>query len=540
MERTSRGTPLACGRGEHLPFKQRVAQSLAVEARGGRSGFRLSAGLRAVLRASLLAASLGIASLLGGCAPSLPQYENAAGHAADLHRIPQDLSFFAERYGQSVLNGSEQGGLGADTLLRSHAEAAADMASFRRAFFHPWELACAPSVSPSTAEALRDALDELARTPERRGFAENLHPWSDEAWQELCRRADLPALEALLAAPARPRAAVTVRRSDLRAAPTHKPRFVAVHGAGKGWPFDLFQHSALPAGLPLAVHHQSRDGAWLFVETSGIWGWMPAEDAAFAGPEFRRLWQGARLAAVVRDGVSLRFRAFYASRRASQGRAGAFLAEAGIGTVLPMTREGDLLLPWRGPDGMAHAAVVTCEGGLEHGAFGSAVPMPQSLTPRLVAEIGDRMMGQSYGWGGLYGGRDCSAMMRDLFAPFGLWLPRNSGRQAEAGERILLEGLTPDAKERALRESGRPFRTLIWMPGHIGLYVGQWQGRAVMFHNVWGLRTTLDDGREGRAVLGRAAVTSLELGAERGDVDPERRLSGRAGSLTLPDGEYRK
>lgn len=519
MQKQARKAGLDAARADQLPSKQSVAL------------------FSRRLCVSLLAASLAITSLLSGCGTgdSLPQYENTAGDAADLHVIPQNLAFFAERF---VPSGqiSEQGSLGADTLLRSHAEAVADMASFRRAFFQPWDMQAA------SAEAVQDALDILARTPERRGFAENMHPWSDEAWQKLCARADIPGLEALLTAPRAPRAAITVRRTDLRAVPTLKPRFSEMHGAGQGWPFDLFQYSALPAGLPLAVHHRSTDGAWLFVETSGIWGWMPAEDAAFAGAEFCQLWRKSGLTAFVRDDVALHFKNFHHGRASMSGKAGAFLAEAGIGTVLPMV-SGELLLPWRGPDGMTHAVTVSCQGTegrvVESGdAFSVAVPMPQSLTPRKVAEIGDSMMGQSYGWGGLYGGRDCSAMMRDLFAPFGIWLPRNSGYQAEAGARTMLEGARADAKERALLDAGRPFRTLIWMPGHIGLYVGEWQGRAAMFHNVWGLRTTLDDGREARAVLGRAAVTSLRPGAERDDVEPERLLIERVGSLTVIGGEY--
>ncbi|MBQ8173048.1 MAG: SH3 domain-containing protein, partial [Mailhella sp.] len=312
MQKEARNLGLDVARTDQLPSKQWV----------GLFGRRFCV--------PLLAVSLAITSLLSGCGTggSVPQYENTAGDAADLHVIPQSLSFFAERF-TAGLN-SEQGSLGADTLLRSHAEAVADMASFRKAFFQPWDMRAA------SAEAVQDALDTLARTPERRGFSENMHPWSDAAWQKLCARADIPGLEALLTAPSAPRAAITVRRTDLRAVPTLKPRFSEMHGAGQGWPFDLFQYSALPAGLPLAVHHRSTDGAWLFVETSGIWGWMPAGDAAFAGPEFCQLWCKSGLAAFVRDDVALRFKNFHHGRILMSGKAGAFLAEAGIGTVLPM------------------------------------------------------------------------------------------------------------------------------------------------------------------------------------------------------------
>ena len=476
--------------------------------------------------------------LLPACA-KVAQYENAAGDVADLSRMPQSLAVLAERHvgpdGQS----------GADALLRSPVEAEADVRHFRQMFFQPWnEGARQPNLY-----AIQDSLAELERAPDLRGYAGNLRPWTGMAWQALRVNADLPGLERTLRQP-EPRAAVTVRATHLRAAPTEEPRFDNVHSAGKGWPFDLFQQTALPVGLPLSVLHQSRDGAWLYTESSGVWGWVRAEDTAFAGPEFQRLWQNTPLAAVVRDGVGLRFRRLGVDgASAASGKdlppiaSGAFLGKASIGTVLPSPAAGEVLLPVRGLDGRAYTVTASCRAPASgSGAYGQddasspLVRIPMSLTPAHVASIGDRMMGQPYGWGGLNGGRDCSAMMRDLFAPFGIWLPRNSARQAESGARVSLDTLKPAAKEQRLLASAQPFRTLVWMPGHIGLYVGQWQGRAAFFHNMWGVRTQLDDGREGRAIVGRAVITSLRPGAERADVDEERLLIERVGAFTVIGG----
>jgi hypothetical protein len=477
-----------------------------------------------------------LGSLLLPACGKAPQYENAAGEVADRRRMPQSLSVLAERYA------GPDGQRGADALLRSHAEAEADAEHFRRMFFQPWnEGAHLPNLY-----AIQDSLAELERVPEKRGYAGNLRPWTDMAWQALRLNADLPGLERALHRP-EPKAAITVRATHLRAAPTEEPRFDKVHGAGKGWPFDLFQQTALPVGMPLSVLHQSRDGAWLYAESSGVWGWVRAEDAAFAGPGFQRQWQSTPLAVVVRDGVGLRFRRLGAGEASARTlpviAAGAFLGKAGIGTVLPSPRAGEVLLPQRGLDGKAYAVTAACQapasGTAAYGQDDASAPLaliPMSLTPQNVARIGDRMMGQPYGWGGLNGGRDCSAMMRDLFAPFGIWLPRNSARQAESGARVSLDALRPEMKEQRLLSSAQPFRTLVWMPGHIGLYVGQWQGRAAFFHNMWGVRTRLDDGREGRAIVGRAVTTSLRPGAERTDVDEERLLIERVGAFTVIGG----
>jgi hypothetical protein len=221
-------------------------------------------------------------------------------------------------------------------------------------------------------------------------------------------------------------------------------------------------------------------------------------------------------------------------------RPGSFLATADIGTVLPSPRDGEVLLPLRGLDGSAYVATASFaqfgESSREFKAgdqlHAPVVRMPLLLTPRHVAGIGNRMMGQPYGWGGLYGDRDCSATMQDLFAPFGIWLPRHSAAQAEEGRPLMLEDFSDKAKEKALREQARPFRTLIWMPGHIGLYVGQWEGQAAMFHTMWGVKNSVG-GEEGRLVIGRSVVSGLRPGGERGDVDDEHLLIGKVKAFTV-------
>ncbi|MBQ4077336.1 MAG: SH3 domain-containing protein [Mailhella sp.] len=464
----------------------------------------------------VLLAAAAASLLLGGCA-SAPLAVNGPASVEDLRLFPQSLETLAEQHG---------GPRGADTVLRSHEDARIDMARFRRRFFEPWD---SPGVD---SEALQGLLDELRRAPERRGYAENMHPWSDEAWSRMAKNADLPRMERLRVLP---RMAITVRASDLRSAPTMKPRFSGLHEAGRGWPFDLFQYSRLHAGTPLAVYHKSRDGAWLLVQSSTAWGWVRAEDVAAAGENFRRLWRKTPLCAFVQEGVGLKFKALAGEGKASV-RPGSYLASADIGAVLPSPFDGEVLLPMRGLDGEACAvrasfadyAAPSRDSTERYDMLSRpAVRMPLLLTPRAVARIGDRMMGQPYGWGGLYGDRDCSATMQDLFTPFGLWLPRNSSKQAQEGAALKLEGMSAEAKEKALREQAVPFRTLIAMPGHIGLYAGQWQGRAAMFHNMWGVRNTLPGGKAGRLVIGRAVVTGLRPGEERGDVDEGRLLIER-------------
>ena len=88
---------------------------------------------------------------------------------------------------------------------------------------------------------------------------------------------------------------------------------------------------------------------------------------------------------------------------------------------------------------------------------------------------------------------DCSAELRSLLMPFGVFLPRNSAAQIEAASRVVdLSQANTDERLRYLKEHGKPFTTLVYIPGHIMLYIGNAaiNGRSVpmTYQNIWGLR----------------------------------------------------
>lgn len=437
------------------------------------------------------------ALLIAGCGPRIPvaavpdEYRPAL--VRDLELFPQNLDWFAERAGN-------------DVLLRSQARAAKDAARFHDLLYAAWDIR---RPGHGNADFFRA---ELARSGARRGYAENLQPWDDGRWRAMALNADwvhFPSLHM---------AAITVRATSLRLAPSALPRFERPDMPGQGYPFDMFQQTGLPLGFPLMLLHRTLDGAWYYAESSLACGWVAAEDVAAADQSFQRIWRALPLAAITRDGVPL------------WDGDGTWLGSANLGTVLPLNKdEGSnlsVLVPARDSEGRALLTLARVDKE-------QAAVMPLPLTPRRVAAVGAALMGQAYGWGGLNGDRDCSATLRDLFTPFGLWLPRNSAAQAKSGQFVDLTADAPDAREKRIRAEGRPFVTLLWLPGHIGLYVGEYQGQAAFFHNLWGLRTRDKDGGEGRYVLGRAVITSTRPGRELPFVPDSGLLLNRMKGMTL-------
>jgi cell wall-associated NlpC family hydrolase len=446
----------------------------------------------AAMRSTLLAILLLV--VLTGCAAVPPGI-------ADLARYPQDAMAY----------------LPADTaevhLMPAEVQAELD-ASYNRRFFRPWrqERASLPAA---------DAFWGVASYGGRQGYAENLQPLSKERWQQLVASLQMDSYPSL----ARP--AITVRSTACRVFPTQRPFFFDPARAGEGYPFDYFQNSALWAGTPLLVTHVSADGAWWFAEAAHVAGWLPAQDLAWAEEPFRATYQTGTYAALLRDEVTLR------------DAVGNFLTQAHLGAIFPIAAQDEaglsLLIPVRSADGTALASLAPVTP-----AVAAIKPLP--LQPGRVAALANRLLGQLYGWGGLYENRDCSATMRDLFAPFGIWLPRNSSEQAKRGGTFHdLAALDATEKRNLLLRQGVPFATLVWLKGHIGLYLGPApdSGEPLLLHNLWGVRTTSWSGREGRALVGRLAVTTLRPGEERPDVAAGRFVERILGMTVLPGVEVR-
>lgn len=80
---------------------------------------------------------------------------------------------------------------------------------------------------------------------------------------------------------------------------------------------------------------------------------------------------------------------------------------------------------------------------------------------------------------------DCSQELKSIFTPFGIWLPRNSGQQAQLDSTLDLSKHNLDERLSLLKEKGHPLMTIIYIRGHVMLYLGnkirKWQLLINMF-----------------------------------------------------------
>jgi len=443
---------------------------------------------RGLLRLLVLAVLTGLLAGLLSCAaqkpaPPAPAPPVGPTELRDIVTLPQDVAAY---FAPAAL----------DQPFLSAQTQAAMTTRLRELHFAPWHRS-----KPAHAKA--DALWGLAHLKADRHYGENLRPLGPGF------RAQMEALVQADGYPNTLRPAVATANTSLRVLPTRRPGFLKPGLPGEGYPFDYWQNSGLWAGTPLLVTHTSSDGAWMHVESRVAAGWVPAGDLAFVDEAFMAQWEALPMAAITLEGAPL------AARFTDDDAPPTHLFLGRIGMLLPLaeSQPGGLtvLAPAREASGLAVSLAV-------HLAPHEAEPLPLLPTPRAYARLANQLMGQPYGWGGYLENRDCSALLLDLYAPFGIFLPRNSRQQSRQGEWTAWNGLSPTDKEALLLERGVPLLTLVHKPGHIMLYLGQRDGRAMILHDIWGLRTRTPKGVEGRFVVGRVAITTLTPGAEVPDV----------------------
>lgn len=176
-----------------------------------------------------------------------------------------------------------------------------------------------------------------------------------------------------------------------------------------------------------------------------------------------------------------------------------------LGSSFPLSaREGDqvtILVP--GNDGPEQRSIPAHVASTE----------PWPLTRRKLFTQAFSLLEQPYGWGGRDGYRDCSRYLLDLFALFDVRLARNSGVQAELGTRSVdLSELDDEAKRAAIREAANTGVVLLYMPGHIMLYLGQDGAHDFGISALSEYLEPCPGGPDTVYKIDKVAVTTLEVG----------------------------
>jgi SH3 domain (SH3b1 type)/NlpC/P60 family len=291
------------------------------------------------------------------------------------------------------------------------------------------------------------------------------------------------------------RLAIAIAATDMRVLPTTKPFFENA----KDFPFDALQNTALKLNEPIKVLHVSRDRLWVFVETAGTNGWVQSRDVGYVDKKLTKKWMRKAQIVIVKDFTLIHDKSGFVAQKAK------------LGTICPT--DGEVVDAYEISvavnAGKHKVKVVKAKVPKE-----SARRFPLGFNREFIAQVGNELINKPYGWGEMFQDRDCSSMIRDFYQPFGIWLPRGSLNQINSGRNISLAGLSGSEKERLIKEKGVPFLTLVYLKGHIMLYVGNMNGKALMFHDIWGVTVRNGKGGEFKQVIGKSIVSTLTPGSE--------------------------
>lgn len=407
-----------------------------------------------------------------------PQYGKRIN---DLEKFPQDIGLYINK------NSVDQ-----ETIFEIQKQ-------FEASYYRAWNYTVAPI-------CVKEAAWPIGAF--KAGYGSNLKPHEQTWFREMELQSNFSKFSTFN------KPAITTRWMNLRVLPTIKPLYKNPSKPGDGYPFDLLQNSSVSFNEPIFVSHYSVDGGWAYIFTNNASGWVEANNIAILTPEQVGLLKKKEKLFITQDKVALK------------DINDQFITYSRIGMVLSALGEnGD---EYRGlwVDGNGIIREVRVPKNAAHIGI-------RMLNKEELISIGSNLMQNTYGWGGMFEERDCSSMIRDYFTPFGIWLPRNSAEQARKGEVISFKDLNNTQKIALIKEKGIPFETILYKKGHVLLYVGTYDDNVMVMHNIWGIRTKDKEGIKGRVVIGKAVVSTLELGREVENFDPDNMLLSTISSMNI-------
>ena len=201
-----------------------------------------------------------------------------------------------------------------------------------------------------------------------------------------------------------------------------------------------------------------------------------------------------------------------------------FAMDVRMGMKLPLIEEGDDYFCVRIPVLDLNGYLSFTTGYMAKDASVNIGFLP--FTQENVARLAFLLKGNSYGWGGMFDGRDCSRFIFDIFKCMDLLLPRNSRSQSKAGSSSIdLTGFLSKQKEAIIVEKGIPFATLLYLPGHVMLYIGKEGNKPYVIHSLWAYRENALF-RDKLSNVSQIVVSDLHLGKGSRKGSLLERLSG--------------
>lgn len=301
--------------------------------------------------------------------------------------------------------------------------------------------------------------------------------------------------------------ALVVNRTDMRTYPTAESYYKEKKREIQN--LDRFQENGLFPGDMVAVLHQSTYGLWSFVQSYNYAAWVRTESLAVGNRKVIQDYKDAKkFLMVTGDKVWTSFN-----------------------PQIPTLSELQLDMGIRIPLADLHAIDNNLYGQNPYTSYTVLLPVRKAnggleIKPALIARSQDvhrgflpftreniirqafKFLGERYGWGHSFNARDCTGFVMEVYKTFGIYMPRNTGQQGESefghNTRFTSQN-TRSEKLTALK--GLDIGDLIYVPGHVLMYIGDVDGKPYVIHDVSIFRYTDENGEYYEGTLNSVSVT---------------------------------
>lgn len=298
-----------------------------------------------------------------------------------------------------------------------------------------------------------------------------------------------------------------VQRASLRTFPTDD----RVLNSGMDADLDRFQETGAFPGESAAILHTSKDGQWYLVQTYNYLAWTRVENIAIGNKQQVADYMAHDQNLVV-TGAKVLTNFVPNEPRVSQ-------VQLDMGSRLPLMQKKPFSGALYGQNPYASYIVKlpirTSSGGLE---FKPALISKSAdvqlgylaFTKENLIRQAFKFLGERYGWGHDYNGRDCTGFVGEIYKSFGIKMPRNSGDQgsSEYGLNMRFNEQSTKAKKLAAIDNMQ-VGDLIYIPGHVMMYLGKYDNQPFVIHDVKGLAYVAPSGDFYRGTLNGVSVTPL-------------------------------
>lgn len=264
--------------------------------------------------------------------------------------------------------------------------------------------------------------------------------------------------------------------------------------------FDRNQNNGLDIGEPVIIIHTRYDNKWKYVMSKYSSGWVRSDNIVKADYSDIALIDRVKFIVVTSGKADL-----YEDSALTQ-----YITTTRMGNRYILTGIHDhcyeLLIPQINKNNYVYYKKFYIKN--EDAVIGY---LP--FTQRNVLSQAFKLLNSPYGWGDMAQEQDCSKFIQEIFLTFGITLPRNSSAQVKTGINLYLKKKNKGQLNDIINHILIPGITIIQIPGHIMLYIGEYKNEHYVIHDFFG-KTIKRNNKVYNLIINKVEVTPLSLGQE--------------------------